>query len=391
MQRRGHHAKRRYSLPITGSSDRGAGAAAPFSGSSARGPPLAFAPRMKKLFQALGVLGLLAWTAGGLAAWSLVRERIHVTIASGQPPAEDTAMLLVEDRLDGIEADLRVLAGTLGENLEVLATRLEDDAQVRGERVAGSLRSLQDELAALQERWDRPAPERAEERPAVDLAAAPAEQVAAPEPAAEVEPAGAPLEPAPPARKSFLAFTLPSSASAFDQRSHYVIVPALSRVGFDARSTLHDFTGATTAVSGEIDADLSRPADAQGFVGVDAASLRTGLGDRDEAMSEHLAAERHPTIEFHLDSFGAETIDVEGRRLSGEAKGRFTLRGVTHEVVMAVDAELDDAQRLVIEGEMPLRLSDYGVPVPSKLGMISMQDEVRVWIALRARSAPGRN
>ena len=32
---------------------------------------------------------------------------------------------------------------------------------------------------------------------------------------------------------------------------------------------------------------------------------------------------------------------------------------------------------------------DYGVPVPSQLGVINMQDEVKIWIALRARVQAG--
>ena len=47
---------------------------------------------------------------------------------------------------------------------------------------------------------------------------------------------------------------------------------------------------------------------------------------------------------------------------------------------------VDEARRVVVEGEAPLRLTDYGVPVPSKLGLIGMEDEVKIWIALRARA-----
>jgi hypothetical protein len=52
---------------------------------------------------------------------------------------------------------------------------------------------------------------------------------------------------------------------------------------------------------------------------------------------------------------------------------------------MPVRLAVDASRRLVIEGEMALRLTDHGIEVPSKLGLISMQDEVKVWIALRAR------
>jgi polyisoprenoid-binding protein YceI len=65
-----------------------------------------------------------------------------------------------------------------------------------------------------------------------------------------------------------------------------------------------------------------------------------------------------------------------------------TIRGVEREVAMPVRMVLDDAHRLSVEGELDLKLSDYGVPVPSKLGVVKMKDQVRVWIALRARLDP---
>lgn len=63
-----------------------------------------------------------------------------------------------------------------------------------------------------------------------------------------------------------------------------------------------------------------------------------------------------------------------------------TIRGQNRDVAMPVRFALDPQQRLVVEGQMPLKLSDYGVAVPSQLGgAITMQDQVTVWIALRAR------
>jgi len=63
-----------------------------------------------------------------------------------------------------------------------------------------------------------------------------------------------------------------------------------------------------------------------------------------------------------------------------------TIRGVDKDIQMKVNGRIDESRRLVIEGEVPLRLSDFSVHVPSKLGLISMNDQVRVWIHLRARA-----
>jgi hypothetical protein len=59
---------------------------------------------------------------------------------------------------------------------------------------------------------------------------------------------------------------------------------------------------------------------------------------------------------------------------------------VTRDVRVEVTAHTDESRRLVVEGETPLSLGDFGAPVPSKLGVISMDDEVRVWVSLRLRA-----
>ena len=63
-----------------------------------------------------------------------------------------------------------------------------------------------------------------------------------------------------------------------------------------------------------------------------------------------------------------------------------TIRGKTLVLRVPVKIEVDPQQRVVIKGQAKLKLSDYGVPVPSQLGVINMEDEVMVWLALRARA-----
>ena len=78
-------------------------------------------------------------------------------------------------------------------------------------------------------------------------------------------------------------------------------------------------------------------------------------------------------------------IDVAKQTAAGELLGTMTIRGQTRSVRMPLQIEVDPQKRVVVRGQMPLKLSDYGVPVPSQLGVINMQDEVTVWVALRAR------
>ena len=61
----------------------------------------------------------------------------------------------------------------------------------------------------------------------------------------------------------------------------------------------------------------------------------------------------------------------------------------TREIEVPIQARVDESRRLVLEGEWPLLLSDYGVPIPNQLGVVSVEDEVRVWLRLRSRAQTG--
>ena len=167
-------------------------------------------------------------------------------------------------------------------------------------------------------------------------------------------------------------------------------MPSLSRVGFDGKSTLHDFSGATSQVSGEIEFDPSKPGESpRGRITAKAASLDTGNDDRDEDMHEALGTAEHPELAFELEGFEPTTVDAKAMKVAGAAKGTMTIHGTKQKVSMPVNLTVDEAHRLTIQGEMPLLMSKYGVSVPSAaLGVISMKDEVKVWISLKLRAGP---
>lgn len=370
---------------------------------------------MKRTLSSIGVVALLAWTGLGLFAWSSAARRVTVQISESESTvtADSPAVLALADEVNALHADVRALAAGMGENLqalhEALTSSLDEHAAVSELRMAalrdevGSLRtasSPSDGLADL--RREIQELRRSLERGGSDSSAhsVPSPELAAQEPA-PVEPEAAPpvalAEPAPPAReavepkprKSFLAFKLPSDEFRFDERRSWALLPTLSRVGFDAKTTLHDFTAVTSSLAGELEVDLSKPGEGpRARLVAQAKSLASGNTDRDEAMREHLAVEDHPEIVFELASFVPAELDLAAMKASGKARGKITIRGVTQEVEMPVQVTVDDARRLCIEGEMMLDLERFQVPVPNKLGLITMEKEVKVWISLRLRANP---
>ncbi len=406
-----------------------------------RGPRLALRTAMAgKLLAGIGVAALVVFGVGGLVALGVVRERVTLVVQDSSVSAQRgpaPVELLAED-VAAVRADLAALGAALGPQLEELHASLDGAATQRGAAHSATIDRLNSAVVALSARVDSLAAASAlrEARTlaaleelratssalaqnaatgpgaATEIAAAPAlpstessaaagsdssapvaapAVEAAPGPVAEAAPAQLdptpPPEAAAPAPRKFLSFTLPSKSFSFAGRQRLAIVPSLSRVGFDAKSTLHDFSGVTQKVEGELEVDLAQPALAPaGSVLVDARSLDTGMADRDAAMREHLDTQRHAQLRFTWTELRDAQVDLAQQRLSAVAVGRLSIKGVEREVAMPVQVSVDSSQRVGIEGELKLRLRDFGVEPPSQLGMIRVENEVRVWISLRARS-----
>ena len=293
-----------------------------------------------RLLQVAGVVAILGLVTGSIAALLVVKERIHITIA-----AEEAAARRGPDPIELLRADVGSLGAEvalLNKNLAALAARIE----------------------ALEAR--------------LDARRAPSGQDGTAAPAAS-QPASSP-------KKGFLAFELPSAAFAFDQRQSFAIIPALSRVGFDAQSTLHDFSGVSSKVEGTLRVNLARAeAKPSGKLTVEAGSLDTGLADRDVDLRKTLDVEHFQALTFEWSGFATTAVDARAMTLEGIATGKLTIRGKTHEVSIPVKVAVDGSRRVAIDGELVIRLADYGVVPPSPMGMIKVADELKLWIALRAR------
>lgn len=343
---------------------------------------------MKRILASVGVLALLAWTGLGLFVWSSAARRVTVAYLDEDVRARDKAELLeLKDELGALHQDVRALAGAMGENLQALNDALLAAQVEHAGALERQLAELREETRAtglaareLETSGTMPLPETLPPEPAIATA----------DPAVLAPPA-APEAAAPVAkpRKSFLAFQLPSDDLRFDERRAWTILPALSRVGFDGKSTLHDFTATTSELEGELEADLSRAGEApRARVRVRTARLASDSAKRDEEMRALLAVDQHPTLDFELTRFEPAEVDVAGLRAAGTAHGRLSVRGVTQEMAMPVRLSIDDARRLLVEGEVMLDLTRFQVSVPNKLGLITMEKEVKIWISLRLRANP---
>jgi hypothetical protein len=59
---------------------------------------------------------------------------------------------------------------------------------------------------------------------------------------------------------------------------------------------------------------------------------------------------------------------------------------VTREVAMPVRVSVDASKRVAIEGELQLSMKDFTDRTAEQARMIKVEDQVKIWIALRART-----
>jgi polyisoprenoid-binding protein YceI len=163
----------------------------------------------------------------------------------------------------------------------------------------------------------------------------------------------------------------------------YRVEEGQGQVRFDAKAFMHDLAGKTSKVTGAIRlADPDRLTEAEACVRVDAASLDTGNGTRDDIMrKDHLETATFPTIDFLLRSLEGTKAQSGGWELV--AKGSLSLHGVTREILLPIRARQEgDSVRLT--GDIPLKMTDYRIRIPKFL-FFTVEDQVVVSFDVAAR------
>jgi polyisoprenoid-binding protein YceI len=172
---------------------------------------------------------------------------------------------------------------------------------------------------------------------------------------------------------------LPLSA----ETATWVIDGAHSSAGFSVRHMMvSKVRGSFDKVSGTVTGDLSNPASAQVDVTIDASSINTGNTKRDDHLrsADFFEIEKHPAI-----TFKSKKIEKagDGYRMTGD----LTMRGVTKEVVLAVDApaspiQVGKAWRSGTSATTRVDRKDFGLTWNRALeaGGVTVGDEVEIFL-----------
>ncbi|MEW6741542.1 MAG: YceI family protein [Planctomycetota bacterium] len=175
----------------------------------------------------------------------------------------------------------------------------------------------------------------------------------------------------------------------WEEPTTFKVLSGASVVWFDGSSTVHDFTGSTSVVSGFLRFDFSGPSrDPEAEILVDARNLNTRDEGRDEEMhTEYLESAKYPEIRFTLSSVKEALPAPDGSSLRAVAVGVFEVHGNQHTAEVPVSLTKQPGRRLLLEGRCALRMTDFGIEPPTALaGLIKTRDDVTVRVRIVAEA-----
>ena len=128
-----------------------------------------------------------------------------------------------------------------------------------------------------------------------------------------------------------------------------------------------DNVDATMTINGTTVSDVTVTADLR--------DLTSDNNFRDGRIrSEGLESDKFPQAKFVLsEPITLSAVPAAGETVKAEAKGKFTLHGVTKDVTLSLEGRWDGKQVQVV-GSMPIAFSDYGITAPTAPAVASVDD-----------------
>ncbi|MEM8601799.1 MAG: YceI family protein [Bacteroidota bacterium] len=166
--------------------------------------------------------------------------------------------------------------------------------------------------------------------------------------------------------------------AAIPMNSTTAQVPVTGTVSYTGSGFLHDWTGTSDQLTGEITYDARRPEQTVIQVEVPVGSFDSGNERRDRGMREATEADRFPIVSFvsQAVSAGAWSGEPGGRTAAWIVTGKLTFHGITRDAQARVDVtERGDALRF--EGRFRVSLEAFEVDRPG-YGPTRIGDQIRL-------------
>ena len=103
--------------------------------------------------------------------------------------------------------------------------------------------------------------------------------------------------------------------------------------------------------------------------------IATGISLRDNHAKKYLEVEKFPTTTLQVKKSALKIPEGAGP-LEGNATGAYTLHGVTKDVTFTYKGSCAADGTCAVEGSMNVNMKDFGVQVPSYLGITVKPDVV---------------
>jgi len=185
-----------------------------------------------------------------------------------------------------------------------------------------------------------------------------------------------------------------TSAAPLSGKVDFKIVAAESQASytvdetlFNQNNRLNTAVGVTHVVNGDINADLTTPANTTiGPITIDISQFVSDSGQRDRYIQGHfLESSTYPTATFVTQTItGLPASYVDGKSYTFQISGNLTVHAVTKPVTFQVTAKLS-GNTLAGEATAQVLMSQFGVGPISLLGILQTQDQVKLTIDFVAR------
>ena len=176
-----------------------------------------------------------------------------------------------------------------------------------------------------------------------------------------------------------------ATAEALAQRPIPGGIVRSGSLSFDGHSTLGDFTGTTTMLTGEMTGGATL-ASVRGWVEAPVRTLVTGNSHRDRDLNKSMESDQYPMLRYEL----TEVVpgEVKGDTVAVTLHGSFLIHGVKQSAVIpATVVLLRDGVRL--RGTVPLSLQAFKIGGLTKmLGLLKMHDGILVHLDLSFEASP---
>jgi polyisoprenoid-binding protein YceI len=103
--------------------------------------------------------------------------------------------------------------------------------------------------------------------------------------------------------------------------------------------------------------------------------LKSGKGIMDSKAHDALKKKKFPEIKFALNN--SNNVNISGSKAS--LTGLLTIAGKTKEVKLTADLDVENQQKLLVNGSVPVKMSDFGIDPPTAMmGAMKTGDDVVV-------------